>query len=79
MGASIVMNSCRFCKGGGEVQSLEERRELGWHRNTMLPHWLADAWIAADRHAPLRWVDCDCPVCDGEGSYMVETVRAKIF
>ena len=58
---------------------MEERRDAGWFKNTMLPHWIADAWIAADRFAPLRWVDAICPRCEGAGKLDVENVRAMIF
>lgn len=76
---SLITESCGFCKGSGAAQRLEELRNNGWHRNTMLEHHVADAWIAADRFAPIRWTDCTCPSCDGAGSVLVEYVRCKVF
>lgn len=70
---------CSFCKGSGKAERLEERRQDGWYPNTMLDHATADASIAADRWAPVRWVDCACPSCDGSGSVLVEHFTAKIF
>lgn len=79
MGVGIALEPCGFCKGSGGAQRLEERREDGWHANTMLAHWIADAWIKADKWAPIRWIDCDCPSCYGAGSVTVEYVRCKVF
>lgn len=80
MGAGIVLQTCSFCKGSGQAERLEERRELGWSGNTMLPHWIADAWIKLEGdRAPIRWAGCECPSCDGDGSYSVEYVRVKVF
>lgn len=76
---SIINEGCGFCKGSGKAERLEERRQDGWLPNTMLDHAIADAWIAADRDAPLRWVDSKCPSCEGTGSVFIEYVQAKIF
>lgn len=75
----ITTETCSYCKGSGQAERLEEKRESGWHSNTMLSHDVAEAWIASDRDAPLRYVTCDCPKCDGFGHYAVEYVRCKIF
>jgi len=76
---SIINEGCGFCKSSGKAQKLEERGQDGWHANTTLDHALADAWIASDHNAPLRWIDCACPNCDGTGSVLIEYVQAKIF
>ena len=76
----LTYEQCGYCKGRGQAQRLEERRESGWFPNTMLAHDVADAWISADgERAPLRWTDCACPQCNGEGSYAVEHFQCKIF
>ena len=76
----LTNQQCGFCKGSGRAQQLQERRDGGiWHLNTMLPHDVADSWIAADRYAPLRWVDTACPRCDGAGSETIEHVTCKIY
>jgi len=76
---SLLNSACGFCKGHGHAQRLEERRSDGWYANKTLDHALADAWIAADPCAPLRWSDVDCPSCDGSGSVLLEYVSCKIF
>lgn len=71
--------TCEFCKGNGKAQTLEEESFSGdWVPNTLIPHDLADK-IIADGVLPLRWRDCDCPICDGAGSYDLEFPRCKIF
>lgn len=76
---SVINEACGFCGGHGKAQKLEERGQDGWYPNRTLDHALADAWIASDCNAPLRWIDCSCPSCEGTGSVLVEYVQAKIF
>jgi hypothetical protein len=72
--------TCVYCNGAGTAQTLMERTDSGeWVPNTMIDHAMADAWIAADVNAPVRWEECACPVCDGAGCYMIEFPRCKIF
>ena len=76
----LTFNCCDFCKGNGKAQRLEERRDYGWFPNRQLSHELADAWIKAEGdRAPIRWTDCACPRCGGDGSVAVEHFAAKIF
>ena len=75
----LTYEICGFCKGKKEVERLEERRESGWYPNTMIEHSMADAWIRADKYAPLRWFTCLCPSCHGAGNVDVEHVSCKIF
>lgn len=79
MSGQVIQAPCRYCQGSGRAEQLLERTSDGWAPNRMLPHDLADAWIAADRYAPIRWEDCDCPVCGGTGSYELETTPCRIF
>lgn len=80
MSAQILQAECTFCKGSGKAEKLMERTESGdWVENKMLSHELADAWIAQDQDAPIRWHDCDCPVCSGAGHYELEQFCCKIF
>lgn len=76
----ITVQTCGFCGGSGRAESLEERTQAGdWVPNTTLDHSIADAWIAQDAHAPIRWVDCACPKCGGAGEYTVEHSPCRIF
>ena len=76
----LTLEVCGLCRGSGLTERLEERDSNGnWHHNTMLQPGLADAWIAADANAPLRWHDVPCPSCDGAGKVVIEHVRCKIF
>jgi len=80
MGAQILQAVCSYCEGSGQVESLLERTNAGdWIPNTILNHDLADAWIAVDKCAPLRWETCECPICAGIGSYELETTPCRIF
>ena len=80
MSAQLTTTTCTYCKGSGIAEKLVERSFNGeLVDNTMLDHSLADSWIASDRMAPIKWVDCACPVCDGIGEYMIELTPCKIF
>ena len=76
----LIQTTCKFCNGSGKAETLMERTANGnWVPNTMLDHDLADAWIAKDRNAPIRWEDCQCPICAGAGEYELETTPCRIF
>lgn len=76
----IHVVTCQKCHGR-PLERLEERAADGsWHHNTdPAVAALADAWIASDPLAPLRWVPAPCPRCDGAGEYVVEFTPCKIF
>lgn len=76
----LIQTTCKYCKGSGKAESLVERTANGdWVPNAMLDHTLADAWIAEDSHAPIRWDVCNCPICAGDGEYVLETTPCRIF
>ena len=80
MSAQIVQAACSYCGGSGRAETLMERSESGkWLPNVLLDHHLADAWIAADPNAPIRWEPCDCPICYGAGTYELEAVACRVF
>jgi hypothetical protein len=70
---------CETCHGR-PIERLEERTADGeWQHNTMLDAAIADAWLAADPWAPIRWQEVPCPQCAGRGSYEVESTACRIF
>ena len=80
MSATLITVQCSYCKGSGMVETLLERTHDGeWVPNRMIDHYLADCWIASDKLSPLKWETCACPICNGEGSYELESVPCKIF
>jgi len=80
MGAQLVESTCSYCKGSGKAERLMEQNFTGdWVPNTILGHDIADAWIAEDNQAPIRWEDCECPICAGVGKYELETTPCRIF
>lgn len=82
MAAQITMNICDFCHGSGKAERLMERTISDasyWVACHALSHEIADAWIATDPGAPIRWECCDCPKCSGHGKYEIENVACKIF
>jgi hypothetical protein len=79
MSAQVFKSTCRFCKGSGKAESLMEVDECGdWHANKTMPHQVADSLISSGI-TTLRWEDCDCPICGGEGQYELEAIPCKIF
>lgn len=79
MSAQVFMAQCRFCKGSGKAHSLMELSFNGdWVPNKILPHALADECIKIGCDI-LKWEDCDCPICNGAGEYLLESVACKVF
>ena len=75
----VTFERCPYCAGTKQAQQLLERGSNGWYPNNMLDHALADQWIGTDSNAPLKWEDCDCPVCNGSGEVDIEHFTCKVF
>ena len=69
---------CSYCKGTGTAEVLEvwSHSACMWLRARKLQPEALDAFCAANQ---TRWVDANCPRCEGAGSYAVEFVKCKIF
>jgi RecJ-like exonuclease len=79
---ALIVQQCSACRGDGHRDHLEERTAAGdWVAQDAngLSAELADAWIASDPFAPIRWVNAPCVSCNGSGSVELEFVTCKIF